>query len=169
MESKIYETIDDEVVVTDTKAGGTVESPKSGERLVDYRNATIRVPQRPGGQRQEFVAQDPLCRGGNTGGRPGACAGLRPVAAAQPSDTGTAPLAGHRVPGLPAAAGPFGGRKPALRAEGHRLKPETGSQIVDLLHRLSDQGTGVIMATHNMQMVEDFPARVLRCENKSLI
>ena len=49
------------------------------------------------------------------------------------------------------------------------LDPQTGYQIVDLLHRLSDQGTGVIMATHNMQMVEDFPARVLRCENKSLI
>lgn len=48
------------------------------------------------------------------------------------------------------------------------LDPRTGYQIVDLLHRLSDSGTGVIMATHNLQMVEDFPARVLHCEDKSL-
>lgn len=48
------------------------------------------------------------------------------------------------------------------------LDPRTGYQIVDLLHRLSGSGTGVIMATHNLQMVEDFPARVLHCEDKSL-
>ena len=41
MESKIYETIDDEVIVTDTKAGSAAGSSKSGERLVDYRNVTI--------------------------------------------------------------------------------------------------------------------------------
>lgn len=29
--------------------------------------------------------------------------------------------------------------------------------------------TTIIMATHNMQMVEDFPARVLRCNDKELI
>lgn len=48
------------------------------------------------------------------------------------------------------------------------LDPHTGYQIVSLLHRLSEEGTGIIMATHNMQMVEDFPARVLRCEKKAL-
>lgn len=48
------------------------------------------------------------------------------------------------------------------------LDPRTGYQIVDLLHKLSDGGTGVVMATHNLQMVEDFPARVLQCEDKSL-
>lgn len=48
------------------------------------------------------------------------------------------------------------------------LDPRTGYQIVDLLHKLSDGGTGVVMATHNLQMVEDFPARVLHCEDKSL-
>lgn len=49
------------------------------------------------------------------------------------------------------------------------LDPQTGYQIVKLLHDLSDKGTSVLMATHNMQMVEDFPARVLRCEDKKLI
>lgn len=49
------------------------------------------------------------------------------------------------------------------------LDPQTGYQIVNLLHRLAEEGHAVIMATHNMQMVEDFPARVLRCQDKELI
>lgn len=48
------------------------------------------------------------------------------------------------------------------------LDPQTGYHIVKLLHSLSEKGTAVVMATHNMQMVEDFPARVLRCEDKKL-
>ncbi|MDE5645930.1 MAG: ATP-binding cassette domain-containing protein [Muribaculaceae bacterium] len=48
------------------------------------------------------------------------------------------------------------------------LDPQTGYQIVNLLHRLAGEGTSVLMATHNMQMVEDFPARVLRCHDKRL-
>ena len=50
------------------------------------------------------------------------------------------------------------------------LDPQTGYQIVQLLHRLSqEEGTGVVMATHNMQMVEDFPAHVMRCHDKRLL
>ncbi|MBD5189200.1 MAG: ATP-binding cassette domain-containing protein [Bacteroidales bacterium] len=49
------------------------------------------------------------------------------------------------------------------------LDPQTGYQIISLLHRLSEEGTAVVMATHNMQMVEDFPSRVLRCVEKELI
>lgn len=49
------------------------------------------------------------------------------------------------------------------------LDPQTGYQIVALLHKLADEGRAVIMATHNMQMVEDFPARVLKCKDKMLI
>lgn len=49
------------------------------------------------------------------------------------------------------------------------LDPQTGYQIVSLLHKLArEEGTAVLMATHNMQMVEDFPARVLRCADKHL-
>lgn len=48
------------------------------------------------------------------------------------------------------------------------LDPRTGYQIVQLLHELAAQGTSVLMATHNLQMVEDFPARVLTCEDKKL-
>lgn len=48
------------------------------------------------------------------------------------------------------------------------LDPHTGYQIVKLLHKLADEGTAVLMATHNLNMVEDFPARVLRCSDKML-
>lgn len=48
------------------------------------------------------------------------------------------------------------------------LDPQTGSQIVKLMHELSEKGTAVLMATHNMQLVEDFPARLVRCEDKKL-
>lgn len=48
------------------------------------------------------------------------------------------------------------------------LDPHTGYQIVNLLHDLSHKGTAVLMATHNLQMVEDFPARMLRCVDKRL-
>lgn len=49
------------------------------------------------------------------------------------------------------------------------LDPTTGYQIMSLLHKLAGKGTAVLMATHNMQMVEDFPARVLTCTDKKLI
>lgn len=49
------------------------------------------------------------------------------------------------------------------------LDPRTGYQIVSLLHELSEKGTAVLMATHNLQMVEDFPARILTCEDKKLV
>lgn len=49
------------------------------------------------------------------------------------------------------------------------LDPETGQLIVDHLREISRQGTAVLMATHNMQLVEQYPARVLRCENKQLV
>lgn len=49
------------------------------------------------------------------------------------------------------------------------LDPQTGYQIVRLLHELARNGHAVMMATHNLLLVDEFPARVLRCENKSLI
>ena len=48
------------------------------------------------------------------------------------------------------------------------LDPQTGYHIVRLLHRLVAEGRSVVMATHNMQLVEEFPARVLRCADKRL-
>lgn len=49
------------------------------------------------------------------------------------------------------------------------LDPDTGQQIVDHLRRIAADGTAVLMATHNMQLVEQYPARVLRCANKQLV
>ena len=49
------------------------------------------------------------------------------------------------------------------------LDPMTGTSIVMLLHSLAQNGHSVLMATHNLQLCEDFPARVLRCRDKELI
>lgn len=49
------------------------------------------------------------------------------------------------------------------------LDPDTGYTIVQLLHSLASKGHTVLMATHNHQLVEEFPARVMRCENKELL
>lgn len=49
------------------------------------------------------------------------------------------------------------------------LDPDTGEQIVRHLRHIAETGTTVVMATHNLAMVEQFPGRVLRCEGKQLI
>lgn len=48
------------------------------------------------------------------------------------------------------------------------LDPATGEQIVTLLHDLAKAGHAVVMATHNLQLVEQFPARVVTCADKGL-
>lgn len=49
------------------------------------------------------------------------------------------------------------------------LDPATGEQIVTLLHDLAKAGHAVVMATHNLQLVEQFPARVVTCVDKALV
>ena len=49
------------------------------------------------------------------------------------------------------------------------LDPQTGQQIVSLLHHICETGTAVIMTTHNLNSVEEFPGRILKCEDKSLV
>lgn len=48
------------------------------------------------------------------------------------------------------------------------LDPQTGYNIVKLLHDLSKKGQAILMATHNLKLVDDFPARVVRCFDKRL-
>ena len=48
------------------------------------------------------------------------------------------------------------------------LDPETSGQIVQLLHDICQQGTAVIMTTHNYTLVHNYPARIVKCENASL-
>lgn len=49
------------------------------------------------------------------------------------------------------------------------LDPATGEQIVQQLHRIANEGTAVIMATHNMNLVEEYPGRIVRCEDKRIV
>ncbi|MDR3220221.1 MAG: ATP-binding cassette domain-containing protein [Dysgonamonadaceae bacterium] len=49
------------------------------------------------------------------------------------------------------------------------LDPETGSLIVQLLQDISENGTAVIMTTHNYNWVQIFPGKVKKCENGRLM
>lgn len=48
------------------------------------------------------------------------------------------------------------------------LDPETGEQIVARLRDISSRGTTVVMATHNLQLVDRFPGRIVYCRNHRL-
>ena len=49
------------------------------------------------------------------------------------------------------------------------LDPETANTLMTLLHTIASQGTTVIMATHNYNLIEKFDGRVFRCEDQSLL
>ena len=49
------------------------------------------------------------------------------------------------------------------------LDPDTGRQIVQLLRDICAKGSTVIMTTHNLQLLEEFPGRVYRCENHRVV
>lgn len=46
------------------------------------------------------------------------------------------------------------------------LDPATSQQIVAHLRTIAENGTAVIMATHNLALVEEMPGRIFRCEDK---
>lgn len=48
------------------------------------------------------------------------------------------------------------------------LDPVTGEQIVAKLKSISENGTAVVMATHNLALVERFPGRVLHVGDKEV-
>ncbi|MBQ2434670.1 MAG: ATP-binding cassette domain-containing protein [Bacteroidaceae bacterium] len=49
------------------------------------------------------------------------------------------------------------------------LDPETGRQIVQLLRDICDSGSTIIMTTHNMQLLEEFPGKVYCCDNHKIV
>ena len=49
------------------------------------------------------------------------------------------------------------------------LDPETGRQIVELLRKICANGSTVIMTTHNLQLLEEYPGKVFRCENHRIV
>lgn len=44
------------------------------------------------------------------------------------------------------------------------LDPDTSREIMDLIFKLRDSGRAILMATHDYSLMDDFPARVLKCE-----
>ncbi|MDH8701089.1 cell division transport system ATP-binding protein [Dysgonomonadaceae bacterium PH5-43] len=48
------------------------------------------------------------------------------------------------------------------------LDADSGNKIVQLLHDISEQGTAVIMTTHNYQLVTNFPAKIKQCHERCL-
>ena len=49
------------------------------------------------------------------------------------------------------------------------LDPETGRQIMEILHKVGQSGTTILMITHNLQWIEEFPGRVCKCEGRKLL
>ncbi len=49
------------------------------------------------------------------------------------------------------------------------LDPETGMSIVGQLHDIAAKGTAVVMATHNLSLLDTFAGRTARIEAKKLI
>lgn len=48
------------------------------------------------------------------------------------------------------------------------LDPETSREIMNLLIKITEQGTALLMATHNYNLIHYHPSRVLKLENKKL-
>ena len=49
------------------------------------------------------------------------------------------------------------------------LDPETGTGIMETFMKINQYGTAIILATHNMQWIEKFPAHTIHCKNGRLI
>lgn len=49
------------------------------------------------------------------------------------------------------------------------LDPETSGKILELLLNISKNNSAVLMATHDFQIIERYPARTLKCENKTIL
>ena len=48
------------------------------------------------------------------------------------------------------------------------LDVETGKAIVELLHSISRQGSSVVMTTHNLHLLKEYPGKVYRCKDHHL-
>ncbi|WP_294588605.1 ATP-binding cassette domain-containing protein [uncultured Phocaeicola sp.] len=49
------------------------------------------------------------------------------------------------------------------------LDVETGRMIVELLREICAQGSAIIMTTHNLHLLEEYPGKIYRCENHYLL
>lgn len=48
------------------------------------------------------------------------------------------------------------------------LDPETARGIMNILRTIRDQGTAIVMVTHNLNLLSEFPGIVYRCEDGKL-
>ena len=49
------------------------------------------------------------------------------------------------------------------------LDPETTLDVLKMLRKISESGTAVLMATHNYGLIQKYPGRILKCENRRVI
>lgn len=49
------------------------------------------------------------------------------------------------------------------------IDPETSYRLIELLKDICDNGKTVIIATHQYDLIQKYPGRVLRCENGTLV
>ena len=49
------------------------------------------------------------------------------------------------------------------------LDVETGKAIVELLHAICDKGSAVVMTTHNLQLLKEYPGRVYCCKDHHIV
>ena len=48
------------------------------------------------------------------------------------------------------------------------LDVDTGNKITELLHQICKQGSAIIMTTHNLNLLQEFPGRICKCEDHKL-
>ncbi|MGV6860936.1 MAG: cell division ATP-binding protein FtsE [Putridiphycobacter sp.] len=49
------------------------------------------------------------------------------------------------------------------------LDPETSKEIMAVLHAIAKEGTSILMATHDISIMEQFPSKTLKVENETVI
>ena len=48
------------------------------------------------------------------------------------------------------------------------LDVETGNNITELLHQICGQGSAIIMTTHNLNLLQEYPGKIFKCEDHRL-
>ena len=49
------------------------------------------------------------------------------------------------------------------------LDPETTLEVMTLMRRISENGTAVLMATHNYTLMQKYPSRIANCKNGTVV
>ena len=49
------------------------------------------------------------------------------------------------------------------------LDPETALDVIKMLLRIADNGTAVLMATHNYGLIQKYPGRIIKCEDHQVV